>query len=117
LDGRKEIALIPADVEEDGNGERIVAFEPQGRGVKGWCGVEFDVDLLRIEVEQRLISAKKDHGGEFDQTGVEVEGVGSGVAGFGWRSILCAEGEAAEDCYEEKCERETAVCVVSGGRG
>ncbi len=110
LDGREESRLIAADVEEECDGERVVAFESEGRGMKRLGCVQGDVDLLRVEKDRPVILAKKDGGGKLDQAGVEVEGVGSGAVGCRWRGVLRAK---EQGCEQEKNGGEIAGPKIS----
>jgi hypothetical protein len=111
-EGGKEIGGIVGDIDEDGDGEGVVAFETEGDGMKRATGVERNVDPLRIEWGREAASGKND-GGDLDEAGVEVEGVGGGVVICGLGGFLRAQrASAAEGNEQKKGEQEG---VATGG--
>ncbi len=84
-----EVAGVAAEVDEDGEGDGVVAFDLELGWVEDGAGVEADVESFARDGGDGAKLLGEDEGGDLDEVGVDVEGVGGGV----WRWGSGAEAE------------------------
>jgi hypothetical protein len=73
---RKHVGLIPTDVEQDGEGDRVVAFAADAVGVEGWTGVDLDVELLRYKFRKGMPADGIDNRWNLNNSRGQMKGIG-----------------------------------------
>jgi len=88
--------MAVAGVDQDGEADRIIAFEAHLSGVEWRASVKTDVELCEGYGWERLMSLTEDERGDLDEVGVDVQRVGSGVL-RGDRRCAGREEQSGED--------------------
>ena len=78
-EGADDVALRAAVVEEDGEGERVVALHAHAGGLEGRAAVERDEEFFAGDGRKRLEVGAEYDGGELHEVGVDVQRVVDGL--------------------------------------
>jgi putative CocE/NonD family hydrolase len=101
----EDLLLVSGGVEDDGEGERVVAFDAHLGGVEGGAGVDAEDELVGGDVGQRGEGGTDDEGGDLDEVGVDVEDVGGGLLRGGWEGGEEGRGGEEAQACGGKCAR------------